>query len=243
VVGNLKIDVPPPPVDHEALQALETALDGRPRFVAASTHEGEEMIIGEAHRLLVERDDRFCTIIAPRHPERGVGVCEQLRKLGLKVRLRSAGQLPDAGTDVYIADTIGELGTFYRLADIAFIGGTLVDHGGQNPVEAIRHDTAVLAGPSRHNFVPIYRRLDETTAVRTVNGAKDIANHVTALLTDPDSLDQLKQRGAAAVDTLSGALPTTIACLLQSLDDCGRNQPGRGEPPAPAQSLDLARAD
>src|SRR5690606_9878172 len=145
--GNLKIDAPPPPICQEAYAALAKAVSGRRGYVAASTHEGEEEIIGEAHRRLANEFEEFLTILAPRHPERGTAIAEALKMNGFKVTQRSENKLPDAATEIYIADTIGELGTFYALASIAFIGGSLVDKGGQNPIEAVRHNTAVLTGP------------------------------------------------------------------------------------------------
>ena len=128
-------------------------------FVAASTHEGEEEIVAQAHRELTRGFESLCTIIAPRHPERGTAIAERLKELGLSVTQRSRGALPGPQTDIYIADTIGELGTLYALAPIAFIGGSLVERGGQNPIEAIRHGTAVITGPYWHNFPDAYRAL------------------------------------------------------------------------------------
>ena len=113
----------------------KTAIAGRPIIAAASTHAGEETAIIDAHRRLRANFPGLLTLIVPRHPERGAGVAEIARAAGLKVRLRSRGELPDATTDIYVADTVGELGLIYRLAPIVFVGGSLVKHGGQNPIE------------------------------------------------------------------------------------------------------------
>ena len=133
--GNLKLDVPAPPADSAALAALQDAIRERPVIAAASTHVGEEGAVIEAHCRLRTNFPGLLTLIAPRHPERGPGVAEIAAAAGLKVALRSRGELPDRTTEIYVADTVGELGLIYRLAPAVFIGGSLVKHGGQNPIE------------------------------------------------------------------------------------------------------------
>jgi 3-deoxy-D-manno-octulosonic-acid transferase len=218
-VGNLKIDAPPPPVDLAELERLREALGGRPGFVAASTHEGEEEIIAEAHRELARTFEGFCTIIAPRHPERGTAIAERLKDLGLSVAQRSLGTLPNARTDVYVADTIGELGTLYALTPIAFIGGSLVDRGGQNPIEAVRHGVAVLTGPHRQNFRDAYRTLLRHQGVIEVDSAKSLATAVTHLLQSQSEMAHMRAGATQALATLSGALEKTVATLLDYLPD------------------------
>lgn len=218
-IGNLKIDAPPPPVDKAAYEALVDAVSGRRGYVAASTHEGEEEIIGQAHRLLANEFDGFLTILAPRHPERGTAIAEALKMNGFKVTQRSVHKLPDARTEIYIADTIGELGTFYALSPIAFIGGSLVDRGGQNPIEAIRHQTAVLTGPSWHNFRDAYQALNRHNAVREVSSAADIAATVAELMHDDARLHAMRASADLAIGTLSGALEQTVSAVLRYLPD------------------------
>ncbi len=134
-LGNLKFDVPPLKADPDALARLAAAIGGRPTWVAASTYEREEEIVAAAHRLIRQRHPDALTIIVPRHPERGEAVRAMLAASGLTVAQRSRGNPLLREIDVYIADTLGELGLFYRLAPIAFLGGSLVPHGGQNPIE------------------------------------------------------------------------------------------------------------
>jgi 3-deoxy-D-manno-octulosonic-acid transferase len=226
-VGNLKIDAPPPRVDQAAKLALDAALAGRPRLVAASTHAGEEEIVAAAHRELARRLEGFCTILAPRHPERGPAIAEMLKLQGFRVAQRSLGQLPSADTDIYVADTIGELGTLYASAPIAFIGGSLVPHGGQNPIEAIRHGVAVMTGPSRTNFADSYGALLAAEGAMEVRTADEIAGCAAALLADPSALDQVRARATEALAALSGALERTVAALLALLPaaagDAGRD--------------------
>jgi len=218
-VGNLKIDAPPPPVDENELKRLRDALGGRPVFVAASTHEGEEEIIADAHRELARNFEGLCTIIAPRHPERGTAVADRLRDFGLSVAQRSLGTLPNARTDVYVADTIGELGTLYALSPIAFIGGSLIDRGGQNPIEAVHHGVAVLTGPHWQNFRDAYRALLRSQGAIEVDGARSLAAAVTILMQSQSEMARMRTGATQALATLSGALGKTVATLLDYLPD------------------------
>ena len=212
--GNLKIDAPAPPVDARAHGALTRALEGRACLVAASTHAGEELILAEAHRDIARHVAGFCTLIAPRHPERGPGVAEALKAAGFNIAQRSLGELPAPRTDIYIADTIGELGTLYATAPLAFIGGSLVPHGGQNPIEAARRGAAVLTGPHWANFADAYQALLAAEGAIEVHSAADLASVVRRLLADPAERDAMQQRADGALATLSGALERTLATLL-----------------------------
>jgi 3-deoxy-D-manno-octulosonic-acid transferase len=212
-VGNLKIDAPPPPIDAAAREGLLAAIGNRPLIVAASTHEGEETVLAEAHRILAREFEGLLTLIAPRHPERGTGLAEALKASGFNVVQRSAGTLPDARTDIYIADTIGELGTFYAMSPAAFVGGSLVDRGGQNPIEAVRHGAAVLTGPSRHNFSDEYGALLKRGGAVEVRSAADIAAAIRRLAHDTAELDRMRAGARAALAALSGALDATVTAL------------------------------
>ena len=219
--GNLKIDAPAPPVHAGQLAELEAALAGRPRFVAASTHDGEETIIVAAHRTLARRLPGFVTIIAPRHPERGSALAEALGRQGFAVAQRSLGALPAAGTDIYLADTLGELGTLYAAAPIAFVGGSLIAHGGQNPIEAVRHGAVVLTGPNWPNHADAYRALLARGGAAEVRTADEIGECVAALLAEPQALREMQRNAAAALAELSGALERTLEMLLPLLPATG----------------------
>jgi len=222
-VGNLKIDAPPPPVDQGALNELARALHGRPCYVAASTHEGEEEVVGQAYRILARRIECFVTLLIPRHPERGTAIAEVLKGAGLNVMQRSTGHLPSNTCDIYIADTLGELGTFFEGSPIAFMGGSLVDKGGQNPIEAIRRGSAIITGPYRGNQREVYETLARHEAVVTVTNAVELADAVHQLIFDPARLDAMRARGSTAVSNMSGALELTVATLLQILQDNRHN--------------------
>jgi 3-deoxy-D-manno-octulosonic-acid transferase len=215
--GSLKVDAPPPPVDDAELARLKPALGGRALLVAASTHEGEDQIIADAHRELARTLPNLCTIIAPRHPERGGAIAEMLASRGFNVARRSQGRLPGRESDAYVADTIGELGMLYKLAPVAFIGGSLVDRGGQNPIEAVRQGAVVLTGPHWQNFSDTYRALIDHRGAIVVRSAEEIASAARRLLSDEAELGSMRSRASAALATMTGALPRTIEALLRYL--------------------------
>ena len=158
-VGNLKADAPPPPVDLAGHKKLAAALAGRTVWLAASTHPGEDDIAAVAHLAMKGARQTSSPSSCRGIRSEGRSSRELLTSANLKVALRSEGKLPDAGTDIYIADTIGELGLFYNLVPVALIGGSLVPHGGQNPVEAIKLGAAVVTGPHWRNFADAYEEL------------------------------------------------------------------------------------
>ena len=211
--GDLKLDGPAPPADRGKLAALQNAIAGRPVIAAASTHAGEETAIIDAHRRLRANFAGLLTLIAPRHPERGPGVAEIARAVGLKVRLRSLGELPEAATDVYVADTVGELGLLYRLAPIVFVGGSLVKHGGQNPIEPARLGAAILHGPHVWNFAEIYAALDAAHGAEPVADAGKLTAAIAAWMAQPQTRTRVADSARATVDSLSGALERTLQSL------------------------------
>ena len=164
VVGNLKFDVPPPPADRSLLASLRgrDARAGRSGLQPAPI-PARRRSSPTAHRAAQVRDfPDLLTIIAPRHPGAGRAIAEALGRAGLNVVQRSRGFLPDSGTDLYVADTVGELGLLYRLASIVFVGGTLVRKGGQNPIEPAKLDCAILHGPHVDNFIEAFAALDRS---------------------------------------------------------------------------------
>jgi 3-deoxy-D-manno-octulosonic-acid transferase len=211
--GNLKLDVPEPPAEPDSLAALKDAIGERTIMVGASTHAGEETLLIEAHRRLRNSFPRLLTIIAPRHPERGPGIIEIARAADLEARLRSRGELPAALTDIYVADTLGELGLIYRLAPIVFVGGSLASHGGQNPIEAIKLGAAILHGPHVWNFAEIYDALDKAHGAEQVADVGKLTVRVGALLKDADERAKVVEAARETVATLGGALERTLAAL------------------------------
>jgi 3-deoxy-D-manno-octulosonic-acid transferase len=135
--------------------------------------------------------------------------------------LRSTGALPDASTDIYIADTIGELGTLYSLTKVAFVGGSLIPRGGQNPIEAIGHGAVVLTGPHWTNFRDFYRALIRHKGVREVASAEELAKASELILTDDAELSQMRAGAKTALASLAGALDRTVAALVAMLPASG----------------------
>jgi 3-deoxy-D-manno-octulosonic-acid transferase len=210
VTGNLKVDGPPPPADAAELARLTTLLAGRPRWVAASTHPGEDEVVIAAHRILARDRPGLVTLLVPRHPERGGRIAETIARGGLPVALRSRGEPIGADTAVYVADTIGELGLFYRLAPVAFVGGSLAAKGGQNPIEPARLGAAVVAGPHVANFASLYGDLAAAEALVTVTDAGELAAAVGALLDDPAAAAARAEAANAVADRHAGALVRTL---------------------------------
>jgi 3-deoxy-D-manno-octulosonic-acid transferase len=211
--GNLKLDVPAPPADNEKLELIRMATAGRTIIAAASTHAGEETAVIDAHRRLKHTFPSLLTIIAPRHPERGPGIAEIASVAGLGAAVRSRGELPFAETDIYVADTMGELGLVYRLAPIVFIGGSLISHGGQNPIEAAKLGVAILHGPHVWNFKDVYSALDAAGAAEQVTDAGKLAVRVGAWLKDAPARQAVSNAALKAMGTLAGALDRTLQAL------------------------------
>ena len=213
VTGNLKLDVPPPPFDATNLVTMQQAVGERQILVAASTHPGEEAAIIEAHRRIRKARPRLLTIIVPRHPERGMEVLQQAVATGSRGMLRSRNVVPDLRTDIYVADTIGELGLFYRLAQVVFMGGSVVEHGGQNPIEAAKLGRPILHGPHVWNFTDIYAALDAARGAEEVENIGHLAQRVSELLQDNAARKAMGEAGLRTVERLGGALGRTMSEL------------------------------
>ena len=182
-------------------------------LLAASTHEGEEIIVGHVHLALKKDFPDLLTIIVPRHPDRGTEICELLKSNGLRCAQRTSSDAPASGDDIYIADTIGELGLFYSCAQVAFVGGSLVPHGGQNPVEAILHDTAVITGPNVHNFEEAYAALLKAEACVEVTSEAELTLQARKLLKDRKTCNELIANANESVAEMRGALDITLEAL------------------------------
>jgi 3-deoxy-D-manno-octulosonic-acid transferase len=172
-------------VSEAELTRLAGQAAGRPLWLAASTHDGEEKVAAEAHRRVKAQVPDLLTLIVPRHPARAGAIADMLRAQGLAVARRSLAEPIAETTDIYLGDTLGELGLFYRLAGIAFIGGSLAPMGGHNPLEAALLDCAVLHGPDMSNCAAIARDLANAGAALTVHDAGELAEAVARLLADP----------------------------------------------------------
>ncbi len=188
-LGNLKYAGINPPVDPDKKAEIESQINGRPLWVVSSTHHDEELKIGRFLKKTNSEVPGLLTLIAPRHPNRGPEIQEQLNSLGLKTALRSKGEKITPDTDVYIADTIGEVGIWYDLSPIVFIGGSLIPHGGQNFMEPSRFRDAVIVGPYMHNFTDAMNRAKKADAVIQINDAAELETTLLQLLKNKDLLE------------------------------------------------------
>ena len=220
VRGNLKNDAPPLAADAQDVAALKQAIGGRPCWAAASTHEGEEDAVGEAVSALRRAFPDLLTILAPRHPERGASIAEMMQRRGLVTARRSANGAIAPSTAVYLVDTLGELGLVYRLADIAFVGGSLTPHGGHNPLEPARLDCALVAGPYTENFAEAYAALERADALSRVTDAGALAGAVRALLDDETARVARATAAGEAASGLGGAVEAALGLIRDHLAPC-----------------------
>jgi 3-deoxy-D-manno-octulosonic-acid transferase len=211
--GNLKLDTPAPPADTATLHRFNALIGLRAVVAAASTHPGEETAIIAAHQRLKAKVPNLLTVIAPRHPERGESIAEIAKAAGLAVGMRSRGELPKRDVELYIADSLGELGLIYRIAPIVFMGGSLASHGGQNPIEPIRLGAAVVHGPHIWNFAEIYGKLDEAHGAELITDEEALTSKLGAWLDDQAARTAVAQAGAKTVEQLGGALERTLAAI------------------------------
>lgn len=227
--GNLKLSAAPPAADAAALAALRAAIGDRPVWLAASTHDGEEAIAAEVHHALARRLPGLLTMIAPRHPARGDAVADLLQSRGLAVARRSAGDRAAPETAVYLADTLGEMGLLFRLAPVVFVGGSLVPHGGHNPIEPAQLGCAVLYGPHMGTFTDMTGPLEDGGGARPVPDAAGLEAAVAALLADPAAAAAMAARAGSVARSLEGTLDRALEALAPLL---GRLDARAAAPPA-----------
>jgi len=211
--GNLKRAAAPLPCDEATTAALAGRLAGRPLWLAASTHPGEEAIAASVHRRVAALHPGLVSVIVPRHPARGPAIRDALAGSDGAVALRSAGDDLPATAGLYVADTMGELGQWYRLAELVFIGGSLVPHGGQNPLEAARLGCALLYGPAMTNFAEIAAELVAAGAAETVRDEAALAGAIDRLLTDAPRRHALAEAGRRYATAQADVVDEVVAEL------------------------------
>lgn len=204
--GNLRFSAPRLSADVVTLECERKRFKGRRIWLAASTHQGEEEIIGHAHKRLSLQCPGLLTIIAPRHPSRAPAITERLTKLSLHVARRSLDQPVTRETDIYLADTLGELGVWFRLVSIVLMGGSLVPAGGHNPIEAARLDCAILCGPHMENQTVPTERLRAASALFVVDSEAAIAKTVFKLQSDDGLRESTIAAAAQCAEAEAGAL-------------------------------------
>lgn len=215
---NLKAMAKPLPVDEMELARLRGIIGDRPVWVAGSTHPGEEEAVLAAHARIKQRSPHALLILAPRHPERGDEVAQLIAMGNLSHARRSIGETPRAETDILLADTLGEMGLWYGLSDIVFVGGSLRPIGGHNPFEVANAGGAVLSGPHVTNFVETYEALERIGAAQIVEGSEQIAVAIQGLLDDPKALEAAISAGRGFVDRYADKLSDMTTQLIDALD-------------------------
>ncbi len=217
--SNLKAVSAPLPVDQDTLAKVRNSIGDRPVWIASSTHEGEEETVLEAHQALLKQHPDLCLLLAPRHPERG-GVVEKLIKdAGLSCARRSKGVLPGTQTQVYLADTLGEVGTWYALCPLVFLGGSLREIGGHNPFEPMQAGAAVITGTGHYNFAETYAELTALGAAVEVRSAAELSDQVTKWLEQPDAFQAARDAAGTFISRQSDQLDKTVDALLALLSD------------------------
>jgi 3-deoxy-D-manno-octulosonic-acid transferase len=216
VTGSLKETPVPLPFDTGEAARLRAHFGDRPVWLAASTHPGEDEVLAEAHRQVRTALPGALLILAPRHPERGAALEESFRHQGRAVARREAGVSPGPETEIYIADTLGEMGLWYGLAPVSFVGGSLVPVGGHNPYEPVAQGSAVVSGPETGNFRDIYRRLQEACGARVAATPEAIAQGVLDLL-QPEAAAGQAARARSVVAGGERATTSAVAAVLALL--------------------------
>ena len=217
--GNLKHAAPPLPADPAEQARLAERFGSRPVWVAASTHRGEEEAVLAAHRVALASCPDLLLILAPRHPDRGAAIAALAEAAGFRARRRSRGEDPCG--PVWIADTLGELGLWYRLSLGAFLGGSLIPHGGQNPLEPARLGLPVAFGPHTGNFAEVAAELLAAGAATRVDGARSLAAWVDRLARDESWRAHASVAAAEAAGRGAEVLDLTLAALLPLLPEEG----------------------
>lgn len=212
---NIKSMSDPPPVDEDALFEARAALGHRPVWVASSTHEGEEETVLKAHQRLLESHPDLHLILAPRHPERGTEVRDLIAAHGLSFSRRTRGDVP--GEQVFLADTMGELGTWYALTDVVFLGGSLRPIGGHNAYEVAQAGAITLSGNHVANFAETFAEMEAAGAAYLVADAEDLARKVDHFLTDEAARERAKGAAEAFTQGQTDRLDSFAARLIRAL--------------------------
>lgn len=216
ITGSLKQANPVLPCDETSLATIRESLGIRPVWLAASTHEGEDEVALKAHKALLEEYGDILLIMVPRHPERSGAILENVSAIGLSASQRSRGGMPASDHAVYLADTIGEMGIWYRVAGISFIGGSLAEVGGHNPYEPGLLGSAIMHGQHVHNFHEIYGKLQETGGAVLVRNPDDITREVKRLMDEThhkqatDAAYQICTIPSPAVDAAVGLIDALL---------------------------------
>jgi len=225
LTGNIKYDLV---VSDELLKDItilhESWAKDRQIWIAASTHEGEEELILQAHHLLLKKHPNLLLLLVPRHPERFNPVADLIEKANFNFIRRSTGDIPSENTQVILGDTMGELMLMYGISDIAFVGGSLVKHGGHNPLEPLAFKLPVVSGKHTFNFPEVFTSLLEVQGVLQINSTeKALAEIIDKLLNSKEARQRLGNAGYEVLIENRGALQRLLDLLHPYLTNISEN--------------------
>lgn len=219
--GNLKFDADPLPADEAMLEKFRAAIGSRPTLVVASTHPGEEELAAQLHLRVKQTVSDLLTIVVPRHPHRGTAAANDMLRHTRAVHRRGTGEIPHLGgprhTDIYVADTLGELGLWFRLADVAVVGGSLVAVGGHNPLESLKLGVPTLTGPHMFNFQDMVPILTENGLLTIASTIPALASQIARLLQNRDVVKAERSKISTTLPQLSGSSRTAANVIIESL--------------------------
>lgn len=217
--GNLKFAAPTLEADPEALEKIRAQMGDRPSWLLYSSHPGEELMAAAAHQQIAWKTPNLLTTIVPRHPERGPILAEELRANHMNVVVRSTGKPVTADTQIYVADTLGELGLWFRLNRVAVIGGSLVPKGGQNPIEAARLGCALICGPHTGNFLRIVEDMISAGALKRITGRTGtLAVAIAKLLREAEVAEEMGRAARSYAEDQNESLERIMALLETPLN-------------------------
>jgi 3-deoxy-D-manno-octulosonic-acid transferase len=223
--GNLKYTAKPLPFDEAELVRLRLDIGERPVWLFASSHRGEEEAVCAVHKKLREKFPDLLTIIVPRHATRGDEIARLIAGERLVCARRSLKESPAVRTDIYLADTMGELGLFYRLSPVAVIGGSFVTIGGHNPIEAAQLDCAVVFGPHMYNFSSVAREFVNKSAAIQLQGSNELAFTIERLLASGGERAQYTAAARALADQKRHVLDEVLQALTPWIDSNPEDKP------------------
>ena len=219
-IGNLKDAALPLPVDAKAKAALLAAMGARPVWCAASTHHGEDDIVLGAHETVLNTSADALLILAPRHPERRENIAELINSMGLSFTTRSSGAMPDANTQIYLFDTIGEMGLAFDMSRLSLICGSLTQGlSGHNPLEPARAGCAVMSGRHVASFAEVYQDMADKDAVKIISQTYDLGRSISTLLNDKAALKDAQTKAKAFCDSRADVLAQVWAALSPLLPE------------------------
>jgi 3-deoxy-D-manno-octulosonic-acid transferase len=211
--GNLKYAAKPLPADEQELTRLRGEIGERPVWLFASSHRGEEEVVCNVQAKLLEKFPDLLTILVPRHAARGNEIAQMLDDRNIAYVRRSRREIIEADTKVYLADTMGELGLFYRLSQIVVIGGSFATVGGHNVIEPARLDCAIVFGPHMHNFSAIAQEFVRHNAAIQLRGANELSFIIDRLLNYPGERTKFTTAARALADEKRHVLEQTVDVL------------------------------